>query len=158
MNNTNFIDNLNGLIEPIVNNLDYELYYLEFVNENNDNYLRIYIDSQKGIGLDDCEKVSRAVSAMLDELDPIESNYYLEVSSPGLERQLYNDKHIEENIGKTILVKLNSLFNGARKFQGKIKSLDNENLTLEVNGEDFKIPRNKIKKINLIYEGQREEN
>lgn len=158
MNNTNFIDNLNGLIEPIVNNLDYELYYLEFVNENNDNYLRIYIDSQKGIGLDDCEKVSRAVSAMLDELDPIESNYYLEVSSPGLERQLYNDKHIEENIGKTILVKLNSLFNGARKFQGKIKGLDNENLTLEVNGEDFKIPRNKIKKINLIYEGQREEN
>lgn len=158
MNNTNFIDNLNGLIEPIVNNLDYELYYLEFVNENNDNYLRIYIDSQKGIGLDDCEKVSRAVSAMLDELDPIESNYYLEVSSPGLERQLYNDKHIEENIGKTILVKLNSLFNGARKFQGKIKSLDNDNLTLEVNGEDFKIPRNKIKKINLIYEGQREEN
>ncbi|KGI40135.1 ribosome maturation factor RimP [Clostridium tetani] len=153
MNNKTFIDNLKELTEPIVNDLDYELYYLEFVNENKENYLRIYIDSESGIGLEDCEKVSRAVSAMLDEKDPIDTSYYLEVSSPGLERQLYDDKHIEDNIGKTACVRLESLFNGGRKFEGKLKSFDNENLTLGINAEDFKIPRKKIKRINLIYEG-----
>lgn len=153
MNDKNFIDNLKELIEPIVNDLDYELYYLEFVGENKENYLRIYIDSESGIGLEDCEKASRAISNMLDEKDPIDSSYYLEVSSPGLERQLYNDKHLEDNIGKNVCVKLDSLFNGGRKFEGKIKSFDNQNLTLDINAEDFEIPREKIKKINLIYEG-----
>lgn len=153
MNDKNFMDNLKDLIEPIVNDLDYELYYLEFVGENKGNYLRIYIDSESGIGLEDCEKVSRAVSNMLDEKDPIDSSYYLEVSSPGLERQLYNDKHLEDNIGKGVCVKLNSLFNGARKFEGKIKSFNSENLTLDINAEELEIPREKIKKINLIYEG-----
>ncbi|NME95002.1 ribosome maturation factor RimP [Clostridium cochlearium] len=147
------IDNLKKLVEPIIKELDYELYYLEFVKENNDNYLRIYIDSEDGIGLEDCEKVSRVVSDMLDEKDPIESSYYLEVSSPGLERQLYNDKHIEDNIGKTACVRLNSLFNGSRKFQGKLKDINEENLTLDINTEDFQIPREKIKRINLVYEG-----
>lgn len=147
------IDNLKKLVEPIIKELYYELYYLEFVKENNDNYLRIYIDSENGIGLEDCEKVSRAVSDMLDEKDPIESSYYLEVSSPGLERQLYNDKHIEDNIGKTVCVRLNSLFNGSRKFQGKLKDINEENLTLDINTEDFQIPREKIKRINLVYEG-----
>ncbi|KAJ51563.1 ribosome maturation factor RimP [Clostridium tetanomorphum] len=152
MNKENLIKELNTLIEPIVNKLNYELYHLEFVKESGENYLRIYIDTEKGIGLEDCEKVSRTISDMLDEVDPIEESYYLEVSSPGIDRELYNDKHLEKNLNSEVSIKLSSLLNGNKKYEGTLKYFDSACIKIESEGKEIVIPREKIQKIKLKVE------
>ncbi|GAA0723030.1 ribosome maturation factor RimP [Clostridium malenominatum] len=149
MNKDFYINGLVKLIEPIVIKLGYELYYLEYIKENNDNYLRIYIDKDEGIALEDCEKVSRAVSEMLDIEDPISDSYYLEVSSPGIERELYNDNHLNKYIDYKVSVKLKSLVNGSKKFDGLLKGFDNATITIKLENDLLAIPREKIKTINL---------
>ena len=95
----------NILLKPI-NNLGYELYDVEYVKEGKDYYLRIYIDSKKGIDLNDCEKASNIISEILDKEDYIKEQYFLEVSSPGVERILRKEKHLKDNIGNKIQLKL----------------------------------------------------
>lgn len=146
------LDKLNIIIEPLVTDLGYELYYLEYVKESGENYLRIYIDSENGISLEDCEKVSRKVSATLDESDPIEDPYYLEVSSPGIERGLYTDKHLSKYIGFEIEIKLSKLFEGKKIFKGKLFEFDEEKIVICTNEGNFSIPRQIIKNINLRIE------
>lgn len=91
-------------VKPVVSDLGYELYHLEFKREGKDNYLRIYIDKKQGnISLEDCENVSRTVSDILDREDPIKVSYYLEVSSPGIERILYTDEHLKRYIGYDVV-------------------------------------------------------
>ncbi|WP_125153734.1 ribosome maturation factor RimP [Clostridium rectalis] len=143
------IEELMDLIKPIVENMNYDLYNLDFVKENRENYLRVYIDKQGEIELEDCEKVSRAVSEMLDEVDPIPDSYYLEVSSPGIERELFNDQHLKKYIGNNVLIKLSSLLNGSKNFEGKLKSFDEGTITIEVNEKEISIPKEKINKVNL---------
>lgn len=146
----NLIDRLQKLIYPIVRDLDYELYYLELAKEENENYLRIYIDKPNGrISLDDCEKVSRSVSIMLDEKDPISFSYYLEVSSPGIERKLYTDEHLKRYTGSMVKVNISGLFNGKKKYEGKLLKFDLKNLYLKIESKDIMIPRNKISDIRL---------
>lgn len=146
------VDKLVDLVNPIVEGMEYELYHLEFVKENGENYLRVYIDKEEGIKLDDCEKVSRAVSDMLDIEDPIEESYYLEVSSPGIERQLYTDLHLKKYTDFNIVIKLKSLFNGKRSFEGILRSFNAESLVVECEGDELIIPRDNIKRINLVSE------
>ncbi len=148
----NLIKQLITLIEPIVTKLNYELYHLEFVKEGGENYLRIYIDDEKGIGLDDCEKVSRTISDMLDEVDPIEESYYLEVSSPGIDRELHNDKHFERYINSEVEIKLSSLFNGSKKYEGVLIGFNNDSINIENDGKQIDIPREKINKVKLKVE------
>ncbi|KEI01413.1 ribosome maturation factor RimP [Clostridium botulinum] len=148
-NNLINIDKINELVRPIVEGLNYELYYIEYVREQNENYLRIYIDSSKGINLEDCQKVSRKVSDMLDEKDPIEDGYYLEVSSPGIERVLHTDEHLHKYINNQIVIKLAKLFEGSREHQGKLLSFNDESVTIEKDNENISIPRDRIKKIIL---------
>lgn len=143
------IEKLVVLIKPIVEEKGYEFYHLEFVKENNENYLRVYIDSSEGITLDDCEKVSRAVSDLLDVEDPITDSYYLEVSSPGLNRGLYTDEHIKRNLGNKVLVKLTKAINNKKSFDGVLLEVTDLDLKLHIEGEDLVIPRDKIKAINL---------
>lgn len=140
---------LNSLIEPIVEDLDYELYHIEYIRESGDYYLRVYIDSDKGISLSDCEKVSRRISDALDEKDPIQDPYYLEVSSPGIERGLYNDKHLARYIGSDVNIKLTQLFEGKRSLSGKLLAYDEEKITIQAEGSDIAVPRDIIKSINL---------
>lgn len=149
MNNNFIFEKLFNLIEPIVKEKGYELYYVEYVKESGENYLRIYIDSPKGITLDDCEKVSRSVSDMLDEEDPITEAYYLEVSSPGIDRVLYNDNHLTRYIGNTVTLELSKLFNGRKQYEGTLLSFDSENISINFENNDMAIPREKIKVINL---------
>lgn len=149
MKKESIINNIEVLVLPITERLGYELYYIEFVKENGENYLRIYIDSEDGINLDDCEKVSREVSEMLDIEDPISDSYYLEVSSPGIERELHTDAHLEKHIDSSVTVKLNSVFNGKKKLEGTLKSFTDEDITLLDKNKEIVIPRDKISKVNL---------
>lgn len=94
------------VIEGKINDLGYELYDVEYVKEGKDYYLRVYIDNDIGISLDDCEKVSNGITDILDENDCVKEQYFLEVSSCGLERNLRQDKHFEQNIGNKVEIKL----------------------------------------------------
>lgn len=137
------------LIGPVVEEKNYELYYLELVKENGENYLRIYIDTPEGISLEDCEKVSRAVSDLLDVEDPIPDAYYLEVSSPGIERILYTDTHLEKYIGSEVAFKLKKLFNGSKKYEGKLIAFTSEDISVDADGKETAIPREYIDFVRL---------
>lgn len=141
--------NLFTLIEPIAKEKNCELYHLEYVKESNENYLRVYIDSPKGITLEDCEKVSRAISDMLDIEDPITDPYYLEVSSPGIDRILYNDDHLSRYIGNEVIVKLNKLLNGKKQYAGNLIEFNSSEITINSEDENIIIPKEKIKTVNL---------
>ncbi|QGU95212.1 ribosome maturation factor RimP [Clostridium bovifaecis] len=149
MKNDALLEVLNELIEPIVLGLNYELYYIEYVKENNENYLRIYIDNEESITLEDCENVSREVSTMLDEKDPIEDSYYLEVSSPGIERTLYNDKHLHKYIGHDVDIKLSKPYEGKKIYNGKLLNFDSDVILIEFENSELNIPREKIKNVTL---------
>ncbi|NMM65690.1 ribosome maturation factor RimP [Clostridium sp. P21] len=151
MNKSTLINRVEELIKPIVVELNYELYYLELVREGKDNYLRIYIDKENGtISLEDCEKVSRAVSDMLDVEDPIREGYYLEVSSPGIERILHTDEHLQKYIGNDVLAQISGLLNGKKKYEGTLVSFNNEELNIETKEkEEISIPREKILNVSL---------
>lgn len=146
MKDTFLMDKLIELIEPVVTSLGYDLYHIEYIKEQGENYLRVYIDKPEGISLEDCEKVSRKTSDLLDEVDPISDSYYLEVSSPGIERVLYNEKHFQKYIDSTIVVKLSKLFNGSKKYEGKLLSFDDDTITIEYENSNISIPRNIISK------------
>jgi len=145
----NNIDKITELIKSSVNENGYELYHVEMVKEDGDNYLRVYIDNQEGISLDDCVKVSKQVSSLLDEEDPIPFSYYLEVSSPGIERELYNDKHLEKYMGYDVNIKLNKLLNGKKKYEGILIGFSNDTVRINSEGNDIDVPRTKISSINL---------
>ena len=150
MSKNALIDKLVTLIEPIVSGLNYELYHLEFVKEGNENYLRIYIDKETGgISLEDCEKVSRAVSEMLDVKDPIVEAYYLEVSSPGIDRILCTDEHLQKYIGSKVLVKISGLLDGKKKYEGELIAFNPEELKVNSEGHEVSIPRSKVSSVNL---------
>lgn len=143
------IEKLNEIIAPIVQELNYELYHIEYIKENGEYYLRIYIDNDKGITLEDCEKVSRPVSNILDVKDPISDSYYLEVSSPGINRYLYNDNHLNKYRGYSVEVKLSKPLEGEKIFKGILKDHNDSEISLNINNEEKIIPREKIKSINL---------
>ena len=100
-------EKVENLVEPKVQELGYTLYDVEYVKEGKDYYLRIYIDKDTGISLEDCELVSNNLNEILDQADYIKEQYFLEVSSPGVERVLKKDKHLRNNIGAKVQVKLN---------------------------------------------------
>lgn len=125
------------IITPCVEELGYRVWDVEFVKEGAGWYLRITIDSDDGIDIDDCEKVSRAISPLLDEADPIEQNYTLEVSSPGLERTLRTPQHFAACIGEEIEVRLYSPDESGRKaYKGTLVSSDDERFTIETDGTE----------------------
>lgn len=150
MSNRILVEKITKLVEPIVNNLNFELYYLELKREGNNNYLRVYIDKEeRNISLEDCENISRAVSEMLDREDPIKDFYYLEVSSPGIERTLYTNEHLERYMGYDVVVNIQGLLKGKKKYQGKLLSFDENALIVDCEGEEIIIPKNKISVVNL---------
>lgn len=150
MDKNALIEKLFGLIEPIVKDKGLELYHIEYVKESGENFLRIYIESSEGITLDDCEKVSRPVSDMLDVEEPITESYYLEVSSPGIERILYTDAHRSRYIGREVLVKLAKLHEGKKQYQGSLSGFNESEVNLSIDNINFVIPTDKIKTISLV--------
>ncbi|MBQ3334315.1 MAG: ribosome maturation factor RimP [Eubacteriaceae bacterium] len=140
------------LLKPQTESLGYDCYDVSYEKVGKDKVLTVYIDSPEGIGLDDCEKVSRHLSAFLDEADPIESNYLLEVSSPGLERRLSRVKHFQDNIGKTIDIRLYRALGGKKKMTVILKDADDEGIII-VDGDDTTtIKYEDISKASLHFE------
>jgi len=128
-------DELATLLEPTVERLGYELADLEVRLGGKSGIVRLFIDKPDGVGLEDCEKVSRAVSAVLDVEDPVPSNYDLEVSSPGLDRKLTKVEHFQRFMGETVKVQMRFPVEGRRRFRGKLVSMDEDNIEVEVDGE-----------------------
>lgn len=149
MHNDAIIQKVEALTLPIAEELGYELYYVEYVRENGENYLRIYIDKDGGIFLSDCEALSRRVSDELDVEDFISDQYYLEVSSPGLNRRLHTDKHFIKSIGKEVLIKTKSAVEGKKTFKGVLKEVTENELVVCENNNNISIPKDKIKTANL---------
>ena len=149
MNNDVLIEKLTTLIAPIVNSKECELYHIEFIKEDGENFLRIYIDNSEGITLENCEQVSRVVSAILDTTDPIEDSYYLEVSSPGIFRTLFNDNHLNRYKGSKISIKLSALFNEKNQLEGILQDFNESEVIINMEEETVLIPREKIDNISL---------
>lgn len=145
-------DRLTRIIEPVVEELEFELVDLDFVKEGSDWILRIYIDHENGIFIDDCVQVSQAISLVLDEEDPIEREYLLEVSSPGIERVLKKEKDFIKFKGSTVLVRLFSKFENKKRITGQLGDFDQDTLTILTDEEEYKIPRKLISKINTVWE------
>ncbi|QAT40200.1 ribosome maturation factor RimP [Clostridium sp. JN-9] len=143
------LDKLVHLCEPIVIKNQCELYHLEFVKESGNRILRLYIDKDEGVSLNDCEKVSRDISDMLDMEDPINESYNLEVSSPGIDRILYEEKHLKKYIGKNILIKLSESLNGKKKVNGQLISFNNETINIMDGQKEIPVPRDKILIVSL---------
>ena len=144
-------ENIEKLVEDKIKNLGYELYDVEYVKEGKDYFLRIYIDSEKGIELVDCEKVSNEINELIDNSNYITNQYFLEVSSPGIERVLRKDKHLEQNIGKMVEIKLFKPYMGKKIIEGNLNNYDNACIYLE-QGEIVKIDRKDISRIKIKYE------
>ena len=137
------------LIKDKIENIGYILYDVEYAKEGPNYYLRIFIDSEKGIDLDDCEKVSNEINEKLDEADYIKEQYFLEVSSPGVERILRKDRHLEQNIGKQVEAKLfKKDENGSKNYVGELKKFDEETVTID----EVKIERKNIAQLKTVYE------
>ncbi|GAE29285.1 ribosome maturation factor RimP [Halalkalibacter hemicellulosilyticus] len=120
------------LVSPILESLQLELVDVEFKKEGPNWFLRVFIDSDSGVDLEDCSRVSEHLSEKLDKLDPIEQAYFLEVSSPGAERPLKKEKDFTKAIGKNIYVKTYEPIKGAKEFEGLLTSFDNSTLELEM--------------------------
>lgn len=141
---------LHALIEPIITNLNLEFVGLEYMAQGQQMLLRVYIDSPKGITVDDCGLVSYRLSGMLEVEDPIQANYTLEVSSPGLDRPLFTPAHYEQFSGERVNIRLMMPLDGRRNFKGLLKGLDEDSVVVEVDGENFYLPFHNIDKAKLI--------
>ena len=145
-------EKVESLVETTINNLGYELYDVEYAKEGKDYFLRIFIDKSEGIDLNDCEKVNNSINDLLDKADYIKEQYFLEVSSPGIERILKKDKHLQANIGNLVEVKLFKPIEKQKVIQGILKNFNKETLTIEANDKNIEIKRKNISIIKTVYD------
>ncbi len=146
-------DELRALIEPTVERLGFELTDLEARLGGKGGLIRLTIDKPDGIDLEDCEKVSQAVSALLDVEDPVADNYNLEVSSPGLDRKLIKVEHFQRFEGETLKVTMRFPIAGRRRFRGVLLSSNDENIVVEVDGEPHSLPLASLDTARLVPGG-----
>ncbi|MBV5302038.1 MAG: ribosome maturation factor RimP [Methylococcales bacterium] len=143
-------EHLLALIEPVVEGLGYDCVGVEYNPHPKHGLLRIYIDHENGILVDDCTKVSHQVSGVLDVEDPIIDNYHLEVSSPGEDRPFFKVRQFSQFLGSTVMVHLFAAVGGRRKITGKIVHVENDVITLEENEQSFDIPFAAMSKARLV--------
>ncbi len=143
-------EELTKLLEPAIEQLGFELSDLEVKLGGRDGIIRLFIDKADGVGLEDCETVSRQVSALLDVEDPVPGHYVLEVSSPGLDRRLTKLEHFQRFIGEDIQVKLRFPIAGRRNFRGALRAADGKNIDVEVDGESHRLSIATIQSARLI--------
>lgn len=144
-------EELSQLLEPAIADLGLELVGIEFSPNSGSSLLRVYIDEpERGITIDDCERASREISALLDVNDPVAGRYTLEVSSPGLERPLFTPAHFERFAGEQVRINVNLPIDGRRRFQGRIDAVDAERVTIEQDGAPMQIAHANIAKARLV--------
>ena len=143
-------DYLVELLSPVAESLSCELWGVEYFPQGKRHLLRIYIDKPEGIAVEDCERVSRQVSSVLDVEDPIHSEYTLEVSSPGMDRPLFKLSQYEQSVGEKVNVRLRQAYEGRRKFSGLLKAVENDEVVIEVDNEEYLFPVELIEKANVV--------
>lgn len=144
------LEQLQALLAPVVTGLGFECWGIEFVSQGKHSVLRVYIDKEGGILVDDCAEVSRQVSSVLDVEDPISSEYTLEVSSPGMERPLFTLEQFASHAGEQVKIKLRSPFEGRRNFQGLLRGVEDQDVVVQVDDQEFLLPIDSIDKANII--------
>ena len=146
----NIEEKIESLTSDIIKNLGYELYDVEYIKEGKDYFLRLYIESEKGIDLNDCEKVSNQITEVLDKEDPIKEQYFLEVSSTGVEKILRKDKHLKSSIEEEIQIKLFKPIDGQKQYKGILKDFNKDYITIFTT-EEIKIDRKNISQIKTVF-------
>jgi ribosome maturation factor RimP len=141
---------LEVLLEPVVEAMECELWGLDYVQQGRQSVLRLYIEKEGGVLVEDCERVSRQVSATLDVEDPIPGEYTLEVSSPGMDRPLFTLEHFERYVGEKVAIRLRVAFEGRRKFSGLLKGVEDDEIVLEVDNEEYLLPFELVDKANVV--------
>nr|WP_232108849.1 ribosome maturation factor RimP [Pseudomonas mosselii] len=141
---------MQALLAPVVEGLGYQCWGIEYVSQGKHSVLRIYIDKEDGILVDDCEAVSRQASAILDVEDPISSEYTLEVSSPGMDRPLFTLEQFAAHAGEQVKIKLRTPFEGRRNFQGLLRGVEEQDVVVQVDQHEFLLPIDSIDKANII--------
>ena len=144
------VQKLNELLQPLVEDLGFEFIGLEYNPNPKHSVLRIYIDHENGVGIQDCETVSRETAALLDVKDPIRSHYNLEVSSPGLARPLFTPAHYSEFTGYEVQINMYAPQDGRRKFSGPILSAGESSVNIEQDGSEVTLEYDNIAKAKLI--------
>lgn len=147
----NIEEKVENLLIGTIQKLGYDLYDVEYTKEGKDYFLRIFIDSEKGIDLNDCEKVNNEISDMLDKADYIKEQYFLEVSSPGIERVLRKQKHLMQNIGNEVEVKLFAPINNQKKIIGILDGCNEKTINIKTQIENIEIEKSNISLIKTIY-------
>ncbi|MDY6815297.1 MAG: ribosome maturation factor RimP [Pseudomonadota bacterium] len=142
---------LEDLLRPIVEGLGYEFWGIEFRSRGHHSLLRVFIDdAENGIAIDDCEKVSRQISGVMDVEDPIQTEYTLEVSSPGMDRPLFRLEQYEAFVGHQVRIRLRMAFEGRRKFQGLIKGVEGDDVVVLVEDHEYLLPFDSIEKAHIV--------
>ncbi len=144
------VDIVSDIATPICEANNLELVDVEFVKEGPHRFLRLTIDKEEGVALEDCELLSRGLNEELDRLDPIEENYFLEVSSPGLERELKKDTDFQKYTGKMIQAKLYQALNGQKVIEGILLGLRDGYILVEVGNNTIEIPKDKASVVRLV--------
>jgi len=138
-------------INPVVNDLGFSIYDVEYLKEGTNWYLRIYIDKEEGISIEDCETVSRAIDPVIDELNPIKTPYSLEVSSPGIERTLRKSDHFNKYKGSEIEVSLFKPIDGIKKIKCILKDYNGEKISVNYENNDIEIELKDISVVKTVY-------
>ena len=140
-----------ALAEPIADELGCWIWDVEFLKEGARRVLRITVDSEEGVNIDDCEKMHRAIDPLLDEADPIEEQYYLEVSSPGLERELRTEEHYRLSIGSAVEAKLFAAKDGTKSVVGKLTAYEDGKLTITNDLGDITLEKSEVSKLTTVF-------
>lgn len=149
----NIEEKIENRITPIIQGIGYNLYDVQYAKEGKDYFLRVFIEKDDGdIDLDDCEKVNNAITDILDEEDYIKEQYFLEVSSTGVEKMIRKEKHLQENIGNVICLKLFKPLNGEKEYIGELKGFSDETLTIITDEGELEIERKNISLIKKYYD------
>ncbi|MBK1873872.1 MULTISPECIES: ribosome maturation factor RimP [Marinobacter] len=142
---------LEDILRPVVEGMGYEYWGIEYRSKGYQSMLRVFIDdAEKGIGIDDCEKVSRQISGVMDVEDPIQTEYTLEVSSPGMDRPLFRPEQYQAFVGHQVQIRLRMAFEGRRKFQGLIKGVEDDEVVIVVDDHEYLLPFDSIEKAQII--------
>ena len=145
-------DQLQQLLAPTVEALGYQLWGVDYLGQGKHTMLRVYIDSENGISVDDCAKVSEQVSGLLDVEDPVSGEYTLEVSSPGLDRRLFRLEQYPDYVGQLLQVRLKRPFEGKRKMTGQLRGVEDDEVVLGFEDEEVILPFEAIERANVVPE------
>lgn len=144
-------EQITELLEAKINSIGYELYDVEYNKKGKEYYLTIFIDNEEEISLNDCEKVTNEINDLLDEADLIKEQYFLEVSSPGLERILKKDKHLQDSIGENVEISLYTKVDNSKQYEGVLKGFSDNEIILETESDEKTFERKNVAQIKTIY-------